>query len=204
MRDRSLRGRRRPPRVGGAAVCVVVLLLGALAVRHFVAQPFVVPSSSMNPILREGDVVLADRSGRGQAVRGQVVVFDGSGYFGPTDGGGAFWVKRVIAVGGDRVSCCDADGALLVNGESLAEPYLAPGIAPSEVEFDLEVPAGRMFVLGDNRGDSTDSRFLLGAPGGGMIPVERVVGPVKRVIWPLSRAGHIPYAGRADKMPDDD
>src|SRR5699024_5612040 len=100
---------------------------------------------------------------------GQLVVLDGSGYF-AADGsaGGQYWVKRVIAVDGDRVTCCDADGVISVNGEPVEEPYLSDGTAPSEVEFDLRVPEDRMFVLGDNRDDSTDSRHLLGAPGGGM------------------------------------
>ena len=78
---------------------------------------------------------------------------------------------------------------MLLNGSPLAEPYLPPGTAPSEIEFDLLVPEGRMFVLGDNRADSADSRHLLGAPGGGMIPLERVVGGVDTIVWPLSRRG---------------
>ncbi|MGY5763889.1 signal peptidase I [Brachybacterium sp. DNPG3] len=182
--------RRRPPFVVVAAVCVVLLLVSAFAVRHYVVQPFRVPSSSMAPTLQQGDIILADRSDRGTAERGQIVVFDGSGYFGSSDDGaatGRFWVKRVIAIGGDSVSCCTDDGRIAVNGEPIDEPYLPEGTAPSEDEFDLEVPEGRMFVLGDNRSDSTDSRNLLGRPGGGMIPVSRVVGSVDRIVWPLSR-----------------
>ncbi|MFD1833783.1 signal peptidase I [Brachybacterium rhamnosum] len=192
MTDQVHDGRRRSHlTVAVAAVLVVLLLLGALLVRQFVAQPFTVPSASMEPALQPGDLILADRSDRDTAERGQVVVFDGSGYFG-TDGAGAsgrFWVKRVIAVGGDRVTCCTDAGAITVNGEALEEPYLPAGTVPSEIPFDLEVPQGRMFVLGDNRGDSTDSRNLLGAPGGGMIPVSRVVGSVDAIAWPLSRRG---------------
>lgn len=182
--------RRRPHLVVAAAVCVVAMLLAAFAVRQFVTQPFRVPSSSMEPTLQVGDVILVDRSQRGTAERGQIVVLDGSGYFGSSDGGsatGRYWVKRVIAVGGDSVSCCSDDGRIEVDGVAIDEPYLPDGVAPSEDEFDLEVPVGRMFVLGDNRSDSTDSRNLLGRPGGGMIPVSRVVGPVDRIVWPLSR-----------------
>lgn len=186
----SQTGRRRPHLVVAAAVCVVLLLVGAGAVRHFVVRPFRVPSASMEPALLAGDVILADRSSRGATTRGDIVVFDGTGYFAPTAAdGGRYWVKRVIAVGGDRVSCCEADGALTIDGVPLQEPYLAPGTAPSEIEFDLRVPAGRMFVLGDNRSGSTDSRHLLGAPGGGMIPVDRVVGDVERIVWPFTRRG---------------
>lgn len=167
-------------------------MLVALGVRQFVVQPFRVPSASMEPALRAGDVILADRSDRGQAQRGDIVVFDGSGYFAPTaDDGGRYWVKRVIAVGGERVSCCADSGALTIDGTELDEPYLAPGVEPSAVEFDLLVPEGRMFVLGDNRADSTDSRSMLGAPGGGMVPVDRVVGTVDQIVWPFTRAGAI-------------
>lgn len=182
--------RRWPHPVVATAVCVVLLLVAALLVRHFVAQPFVVPSASMSPTLQSGDVLLADRSQRGTAERGEVVVFDGRGYFAPASADGdRYWVKRVIAVGGDRVTCCGQQGAITVNGVPVEEPYLPRGTAPSEIEFDLLVPEGRMFVLGDNRADSTDSRNLLGSPGGGMVPVQRVVGEADRIVWPLSRSG---------------
>lgn len=175
-----------------AAVCVVVLLFTAVAVRQFVVQPFRVPSASMEPALRAGDVILADRAGHGSAQRGDLVVFDGAGYFAPSgSGSGRYWVKRVVAVGGERVTCCTDAGAITVDGEVLEEPYLAPGTEPSTIEFDLRVPEGRMFVLGDNRGDSTDSRSMLGAPGGGMVPVDRVVGTVDTIVWPLTRAGAV-------------
>ena len=154
-------GRRRSPLVVVAAVCVLALLLAAAGVRHFVTQPYRVPSASMEPTLRAGDVILADRASRGQAQRGDVVVFDGTGYFAPSaEGGERYWVKRVIAVGGERVTCCNDSGALMID-------------------------------VGDNRADSTDSRSMLGAPGGGMVPVERVVGTVDRIVWPLTRAGAV-------------
>lgn len=181
------RPRRRQPLLVAAAVVVVLLLL-AFTVRHLVVQTFEVPSGSMSPLLEPGDVILVDRTTRGTADRGDVVVFDGREYFGGQDGDGRYWVKRVIGVGGDRVICCDDDGSITVNGEPLPERYLAEGTDPSSISFDLEVPEGRMFVLGDARENSTDSRHLLGAPGGGMVPVERVVGEARRIVWPLPRA----------------
>lgn len=188
----SAAGRRRPHSVVAAAVCVVLVLLTAVAVRHFVARPFRVPSASMAPTLQTGDVLLADRSPRAAADRGDVVVFDGRGYFAPSaDDGDRFWVKRVLAVGGDRVRCCDDSGAITIDGNPLEEPYLPAGTTPSDIEFDLLVPEGRLFVLGDNRSNSTDSRHLLGAPGGGMIPADRVVGEAERIVWPLTRSGSL-------------
>jgi signal peptidase I len=180
--------RRRSP-LGVAAVVVLALLLAVLGVRHFVVAPFQVPTASMQPTLEPGDVILADRTSRGTAALGQVVVIDGSGYFPEAADGSSFVVKRVIGVSGDRVRCCTEDGLVERNGEPLTEPYLSPDTDSATVSFDVEVPEGRIFVLGDNRTDSTDSRSLLGAPGGGMIPVNRVAGEASRIVWPLPRSG---------------
>ncbi|MFC0675588.1 signal peptidase I [Brachybacterium hainanense] len=190
MSDPEPRPLRRQPLLAAAAV-VVLLLVAAFTVRHVLVEPFAVPSASMEPTLRPGDIILVDRTTRRTAERGEVVVFDGRDFFGGDDGTGHYWVKRVIALGGERVACCDPNGRILVDGVPLEEPYLAPGTAPSRIAFDLEVPEGRMFLLGDNRADSTDSRSLLGAPGGGMVPIERVVGEAHRILWPLPRSGRI-------------
>ena len=137
-------GRRWPHPVVAAAVCVVLLLVGALLVRHYAVQAFRVPSASMAPALQPGDVLLADRTTRGTAEPGEIVVFDGRGYFAPSAADGdRYWVKRVIAVGGQAVHCCDADGAITVDGTELEEHYLPEGTAPSRIEFDLVVPDGR-------------------------------------------------------------
>lgn len=176
----------RRPSVWMVAAFAVLALLAVLGVKHFVAQPFNVPSGSMEPTLHPGEMILVDRATRGMAKRGDVVVFDGTGFFAPSGAeGSGFWVKRVVGVGGDRVTCCNSAGQITVNGVPLGEPYLARGSAPSAVEFDVEVPRGRIFVLGDNRAHSSDSRDHLGDPGGGMIPEERVAGRAVRVIWPL-------------------
>ena len=96
-------------------------------------------------------------------------------------------MKRVIGVGGDRVQCCDASGRLTVNGVPLDEPYLYPGDVPSRDAFDVVVPAGKLWVMGDHRSISQDSRAHLGDPGGGFVPEDRVIGRAFAVVWPFGR-----------------
>lgn len=157
--------------------------------RTFVAQVYAIPSMSMQPLLDVGDRVVVSRLPH-HVQRGDVVVFDGSESFAGDDAEGMVFVKRVIGLPGDRVSCCDQSGALTVNGERLAEvAYLYPGDSPSDVEFDIVVPEGRLWLMGDHRSQSVDSRDYLGAPGGGMVPVESVIGPVVARLWPVDRAG---------------
>jgi signal peptidase I len=168
----------------------VLLALGACAalllVSHFVVEPFQVPSASMRETLRIGDRVLVDKLAYrfgGSPRRGDVIVFDGEDSFQQT--GGTDYVKRVIGVGGDRVTCCDNRGRITVNGHALDETYLFPGDAPSRVPFDVEVPAGRLWVMGDHRDDSSDSRDHLGDPGGGTVPVDKVIGRAEAIGWPV-------------------
>ncbi|MEE4540867.1 signal peptidase I [Streptomyces sp. V4-01] len=161
---------------------VVVLLL----VSHFVVEPFEVPSTSMENTLRVGDRVLVDKLAYrfgGAPQRGDVIVFDGEGSF--RESGGTDYVKRVIGVGGDRVTCCDRQGRITVNGQPLDETYLHPGDVPSREPFDIVVPEGRLWVMGDHRDDSADSRDHLGDPGGGTVPVGRVIGRADWIGWPL-------------------
>lgn len=168
--------------VGVAAA--VVALVGA-----FVAQPFEIPSGSMENTLRAGDRVLVNKLAYrfgGEPARGDIVVFDGKGSFVQHSSGTDF-VKRVIGVGGDRVTCCDDQGRITVNGHPLDETYLHPGDTPSRVAFDIEVPKGRLWVMGDHRADSRDSRDHLGDPGGGTVPVDQVIGRAEATIWPLGR-----------------
>lgn len=165
-----------------ALTCVAALLL----VTHFVVEPFQVPSTSMADTLRVGDRVLVNKLAYrfgGTPRRGDVIVFDGAGSF--RQEGGTDYVKRVIGVGGDRVTCCDRRGRLLVNGRPLDEAYLYPGDRPSRVPFDIVVPEGRLWVMGDHRDNSRDSRDHLGDPGGGTVPVGRVIGRADWVAWPL-------------------
>ncbi len=185
-------------------VCVVTLLL----VNAFVARPFAVPSESMENTLQPGDRLVVNRLAYafgGKVQRGDVIVFDGTGSFLPyaaepaqprkmlaelglVPTGNSVFVKRVIGVGGDRVTCCGADGRLRVNGVPLDESdYLAPGDAPSTVAFDVVVPAGKLWVMGDHRSDSRDSRDHLGEPGGGTVPEKKVIGKADWVVYPVGR-----------------
>lgn len=157
-----------------------------LLVSTYVVQPFQVPSGSMEGTLRIGDRVLVDKLAYrfgGTPRRGDVIVFDGDGSF--TQHSGTDFVKRVIGTGGDRVTCCDARGRLLVNGHPLDETYLYVGDTPSRVRFDIVVPDGRLWVMGDHRDDSRDSRDHLGDPGGGTVPVGRVIGRADWIGWPV-------------------
>lgn len=178
-------------------VTVLVAAVVVLGVTRFVAQPFAIPSGSMEPTLQVGDRVIADRLAyRADPVRrGDVIVFDGTGSLSPAQGSPSDFVKRVIGIAGDRVACCDTDGRLTVNGRPLEERYLMPGDAPSEDAFDVVVPQGMLWVMGDHRSASADSRAHLGDPGGGMVPETRVIGRASFIAWPPSRWGSVASAG---------
>ena len=164
-----------------ALLCLLFLLL----LNAFVVQPFQIPSGSMENGLRIGDRVLVNKLAYrfgAEPRRGDVVVFDGSGYFGDAD-----YIKRVVGVGGDHVVCCDKKGRIEVNGRSVDEStFLYPGDSSSTVPFDVVVPDGTLFVLGDHRSRSSDSRDHLGSPGGGMIPVGEVIGRADWIVWPTA------------------
>jgi signal peptidase I len=203
-------GRQRS-RGGRAVLVLAIALLLVLLVRTFLVQTFSIPSDSMRSTLEPGERVLVWRVDAANVQRGDVVVFDGTGTFAdaPADPEGlaavgaaaagllgfrpgeSDYVKRVIGLPGDRITCCDAQGRLLVNGVPLEEPYLHPGDAPSEVPFDIEVPEGRLWLMGDHRSDSVDSRSHLGSPGGGTVSVDDVIGRVVAVTWPFGSLGTV-------------
>ncbi len=212
----------------GLLIQAVAVAAAVLLFSRFVVQPFQIPSGSMEPLLRSGDRVLVNKLAYGDDSpprRGDVVVFDGVDSFVPggaveenpvsgavrgalatlglMDSGETEFVKRVVGVGGDRVVCCDRDGRLRVNGTPVGEgAYLYPGDVPSEVPFDIVVPPGRLWVMGDHRSDSRDSRDLLGAPGGGMVPVERVIGRVDWIGWPVGRWTSVERSEAFARVPD--
>lgn len=171
----------------GVGVLLVLLL------HAFVIQSFHVSSGSMEPTIAAGDRVVVTKLGSGTVERGDVIVFDGTGTFAPaarTPFGRQNFLKRVAGVGGDTVSCTP-DGGLVVDGDPVAEPWLPADEAACATPFEVAVPPGRLFVLGDHRSESADSRSRLGDPGGGMVPVEDVIGHVTWRYWPLDRAGGV-------------
>jgi signal peptidase I len=112
-------------------------------------------------------------------------------------------VKRVIGLPGDHVMSLgtedQGDGVVYVNGKPLRESgYLYPGEVGSKSTFDVEVPAGHLWLMGDHRADSLDSRAHTGDPGGGMVPIDKVLGRVMVVVWPLDRVGRVPDSGLPD------
>ena len=191
-----------------------VSLLVMILVRGFLVQSFYVPSGSMEPTIEPGDRILVNKLIAGEGLRrGDVVVFDGTtsfaaaelephqddGLIGRALGGVASlvgvdlgeqdFVKRIVGLPGDHVVCCDEKSRLTVNGTPLTETYLEPGDKPSELTFDITVPAGRLRVMGDHRSDSADSRSHLGDPGGGTVRLSDVIGRASATYWPLSRVG---------------
>ncbi len=208
---------------------LVVALVLAIGIKALLMQAFYIPSGSMNDTLVFNDRILVQKVsywGGGGPERGDIVVFSDPGgwldeqqvpqarnpvakaleTFGLFPTGGHL-VKRVIAVGGDTVRCCDRQGRVRVNGTPLEEQdYLAPGAKPSLITFKQKVPEGYLWVMGDNRGESADSRVHLGDPGGGFVPVEDVVGKVFSVVWPLRHAKllHRPDTFEAVGSPPDE
>lgn len=102
----------------------------------------------------------------------------------PEDADG-YLIKRVIGLGGDNVSCCDEDGLMTINGKAIDEDYIPQMGASSEIEFNVVVPKGALWVLGDNRNHSADSRYHMDKPSGGFVATKDVVGRAFVVIWPM-------------------
>ncbi|WP_449065214.1 signal peptidase I [Planomonospora algeriensis] len=170
-------------RKGGARESLFLVGCGVVAavlLQAFVFPLFWIPSESMGNTLRVGDGVVINKL-HGATERGDVVVFKGWD--------GADTIKRVIAIGGDTVKCCDAQRRITVNGIPLDEKdHLHPDDFPSKKEFEKVVPQGRLWVMGDHRSASRDSRDHEEHEGGGTIAEADVTGRAVAVFWPLSRA----------------
>jgi signal peptidase I len=199
-----------------SALILAVALAAAVLIRVFLVQAFYVPSSSMENTLQRGDRIIASKitTNLGGVSRGEVIVFrDPGGWLPeppPPPGGltgvirnvltfigllpadtGRDLVKRIIGIGGDRIVCCDDAGHIVLNGTPLIEPYIKPGNGTAQVLFDVTVPQGTVFVMGDNRANSQDSRYHLNQDSGG-VPVANVVGRVVLIAWPIGRFGTVP------------
>ncbi|WP_158542813.1 signal peptidase I [Phytoactinopolyspora halophila] len=204
------------------AIVVVLSLIIATVVRIFLVQAFLIPSESMEDTLRVGDRVMVSKITLhfGDVERGDVVVFtDPNGWLGPQpegpggvagglqdffqfvgvlpDDSTGHVIKRVIGVGGDTVECCDDDGRLLVNGVAIDESeYLFPSDEASNQEFSEEVPEGELFVMGDHRSNSGDSRAH------GTFSEDLVVGRAFAIVWPFSRWSSISDEDTFEHVPD--
>ncbi|MEN3585970.1 signal peptidase I [Streptomyces sp. ZYX-F-203] len=207
-------------------ILIGVALVLALLIKTFLVQAFSIPSASMQNTLTEGDRVLVDKLTPwfgSEPERGEVVVFhDPDDWLAgePTADPNALqtflsWIglmpsaeeqdliKRVIAVGGDRVQC-QGTGPVMVNGKALDEPYVYPGNTPCSVDeqggqFDETVPDGFIWVMGDHRQNSRDSRYNTGDENGGMVPVEDVIGRAIVVAWPIDRWHTLPIPSTFDQ-----
>lgn len=201
---------------------VVIVLVSALAIslvlKTFLIQPFYIPSVSMETTLDVGDRIVVNKLAPGpfDIERGDIVVFlDPGGWLAgepvPTlspvekaltwvgllpENAGQHLVKRVIGVAGDHVVCCDDAGQITVNGVPIDEPYVIDGAVPSEKPFDVVVPEGHLWVMGDNRPQSADSRYHEDLPGQGFVPISNVVGRVFVILWPFD---HLTWIDRPDE-----
>ncbi|MEV6164436.1 signal peptidase I [Streptomyces sp. NPDC052052] len=228
---RKVKRRRRRSAIREIPLLLTVALVIALVLKTFLVQAFVIPSGSMEQTIRIGDRVLVDKltpwfGSRPQ--RGEVVVFKDPGGWLQQENTGTKespvvvkqvkevltfigllpsddeqdLIKRVIGVGGDTVKCCDKDGRITVNGEPLDEPYLYPGNPPSLVKFEVKVPAGRIFVMGDHRSNSADSRYHLDEPEHGTVSEDEVVGRAVVIAWPFGHWGKLEIPATFDSISD--
>ncbi|MFF8034301.1 MULTISPECIES: signal peptidase I [unclassified Streptomyces] len=233
--QRKVKRRRRRSAVKEIPLLIGVAVLIALVLKTFLVQAFVIPSGSMEQTIRIGDRVLVDKLTPwfgSKPQRGDVVVFkdpggwlqnertapkkddpvgikqvkEGLTFIGllPSENEKDL-IKRVVGVGGDRVRCCDTQGRVTVNGVALDEDYLYPGNAPSTTPFDITVPEGRLWVMGDHRENSADSRSHQDTDYGGTVSEDEVVGRAVVIAWPLGHWSTLEepttYASVSDSAP---
>jgi signal peptidase I len=209
--------RRRRSLVREIPLIIGVALVITLLLQTFLVQVFSIPSGSMQNTIAIGDRVVVDKFSPWfgwKPERGEVVVFnDPDNWLAsdpvPKDGAvlgavkSAFTfvgllpsdrdlIKRVIGVPGDTVACCDTQGRVTVNGKPLDESYVFPGNPPSRIPFKVTVPAGKLWVMGDHRDISADSRYHMTDATGGFVPEKDVVGRAVAVVWPLSHWRTLP------------
>ena len=197
---------------------VVVALVASLLIKSFLVQFFYIPSGSMENTLQVQDRVAVNKIPfiSKSIDRGDVVVFrdpdnwlpeivdyDTNKYLSIVKSAlvavgvlpnpaKQYLVKRVIGVAGDRIVCCTKDDKLTINGVEVDEPYIFAGTKPSEMTFDVTVPEGKIWVMGDHRGASADSRYHQEDINKGFIPISKVSGRVFAVIWPFKNISYVP------------
>ncbi|MET7764120.1 signal peptidase I [Streptomyces sp. NPDC005336] len=182
--------------LSGLAVAVgCVLFLGGFAWGAVLYKPYTVPTDSMSPTIAKGNRVLAQRIDGGEVRRGDVVVFQDEVW------GALPMVKRVVGVDGDKVVCCDKQGRLSVDGKVLEEPYLRSTEPASLTQFSTTVPKGRLFLMGDHRSDSLDSRVHLTDSSHGAVPRGAVTARVDATAWPVGGLGMLERPGAFKALP---
>jgi len=226
--ERSTKARKQRSFWKELPILIGIALILALVIKTFFVQAFSIPSGSMENTLQVGDRVLVDKLTPwfgAEPERGEVVVFqDPGGWLNDEpakQSDNAFvrgiqdvfsfiglmpssnekdLIKRVIAIGGDTVEC-QGTGPVKVNGVALDEPYIYPGNTPcGEKPFGpIKVEEGRIWVMGDHRADSLDSRFHQDQPGGGTVPVDKVVGRAFVVAWPIGDWATLPVPATFDQ-----
>jgi signal peptidase I len=199
-------------------ILVIVALVVSLFIKSFIVQFFYIPSGSMENTLQIKDRVAVNKVPfiSNNIKRGDVVVFRDPDNWLPEpfdsttnqfvaktksalvtvgvlpNPAKQYLVKRVVGVGGDRIVCCTKEGNLTINGVEVVEPYIYAGNKPSEMNFDVTVPTGKLWVLGDHRGASADSRYHQDDINKGFVPLSKVSGRVVGVIWPFKNITYIP------------
>ncbi|CAB4727448.1 LepB Signal peptidase I [Candidatus Nanopelagicaceae bacterium] len=198
-------------------ILVIVALAVSLLIKTFLVQFFYIPSGSMENTLQIQDRVAVNKVPfiSGSINRGDVVVFRDPANWLPEPYENAenkvvakikeglvavgvlpnpakqYLVKRVIGVAGDQIICC-SNGKLTINGKETNEPYIFAGNKPSDLDFNVTVPEGKIWVMGDHRGSSADSRYHQDDVNNGFVPVEKVTGRVFAIIWPVKHVGLVP------------
>jgi signal peptidase I len=225
--SRSKKAGKKAFRAGREIVIVIVVALVVSAVvRAFLFQAFYVPSQSMENTLLINDRILVSKIDLrlSHVKRGEIVVFkDPGGWLPPINADSSaagvvqkglqfvgllpstsedHLVKRIIGLPGDHVKCCSVNREIVVNGKPLKETgYINPSSGTDQIQFDIVVPRGSVFVMGDNRGDSADSRYHLSIRQGG-VPIADLTGRAVLRIWPANRWGTLPIPEIFKTVPD--